>query len=198
MKNKILILISLFFIICFSGCSIKTESNMEFLEGKVEKNLNKINNIEVSLSKNNSNVLSKKPETIVGSVYNLETDLGQINNLVLSNYFKQYFNNVNFVENKNTKDLYIETNIENYTCTFGYGMVYVIATSNINAKVYYKNELILNKKYNGYKKTYGLGITKVTGLDMFAEALHESVLNVYKNEFQKDLITALKTKVEPK
>jgi hypothetical protein len=171
---------------------------MEFLEGKIEKNLNKIDNIEVSLLKNNKNILSKKPETIVGSMYNLDTDLGEINNLVLSNYFKQYFNNVNFVEEKNNKDLYIETNLENYTCTFGYGMLYVIATSNINVKVFYKNELILNKKYNGYKRTSGFAMTKLTGLDMFAEALHESVLNVYKNEFQKDMLTALKTKIPVK
>lgn len=185
----------------FSGCSHKLEVDNEYMEPHVNKQAKKVEDVvsSVSILENKSNVLEKRPETLRAKGAILNIDHGEINNLVSKSYFSQYFKNVSLTNVKNDKNLYIESEITDskfYFYVFIPEGAHVEATMKI--KAYYNGELIVDKTYKAEKDTTVYLSAHLTMTNLLDETYHEAILNLYKNEFQKDLITALKTKVEPK
>lgn len=196
-KNCGLILLSIFL---FTGCfNIEPEIKEQYIEGNVKKDLNKINE-EIYFKKNDKKIVSQRPDGIKAKTFTLNPDLGSLNNFIGQSYFKQYFNNVGLTEEKKNTGIYIDSYIKSYNFVYLLGYSIELKTV-IHVDAYYKGELLVSKDYNSERNVYGMLVNTFSDADLFtlfSEALHESVLNVYKNDFQKDFLTSLKAKVEPR
>lgn len=198
MKKIINLSILILGICLLTGCSIKTPIDNSFVEAKVNKDLRKVSNEEIHYFVNPTNNVNQRASGIFGSGVVFETDTGGLNNLILDSYLKQYFKNIQTDNNISNKGIYINSKIDNFDFRFGAMNSSSTVEVNLSIKAYYNGELIINKKYKGNKTITGVSLTKLTVVDLYSETFHEAVLNIYKNEFQKDLLTALKTKVEQK
>ena len=181
----------------FSGCSHKLEVSDSYMEPHINKKAQKVEDFisSVSILENKSNILEKRSERLRAKGTLIKVDHGELNNTVSKSYFSQYFKNVSLTSSKINKDLYIESEILDskfYFYAFPDG-THVEATLRI--KAYYNGDLILDKVYKNEKDITVYLSAHLTLTSLFDETYHEAILNVYKNEFQKDLISVLKTKV---
>ena len=198
-RNYILILITL---VIFSGCyDIEPEIKEQYIEGNVKKDLKKVSEEQVYFQKNDVKILSKHPAGIKAKPYSFNTDIGTLNDFVGTSYFKQYFNNVSYTNEKQNKGIYVNSYIKDYTFVYLLGYSIEFKTE-VHIDAYYNGEKIVSKDYSSERNVYAMMTTGIVGdanlYTLFSEAFHEAVLNVYKNEFQKDLLTALKTKIPVK
>lgn len=198
-RNYVLILITFFI---FSGCyDITPEIKEQYIEGNVKKDLRKVSEEVVYFQKNDIKILAKHPDGIKAKPYTLNSDIGTLNNFVGTSYFKQYFNNVSYTDDKKDKGIYIKSYIKDYNFVYLLGYAIELKTQ-VHIEAYYDGQQVINKDYVSERNIYAMMSTGVFGdanlFTLFSEVFHEAVLNVYKNEFQKDMLTALKTKIPVK
>lgn len=198
MKNllKNIFIIAIFSFV-FSGCSHKVEVSTDYVNSHINQNGNLISEkIEsVSILENHSNILEKHAERLRAKGALIKVDHGEINNLVSKTYFSQYFKNVSFTNIKNSNNLYIESEIIDSKFYFHPFPDGAHVETAIKIKAYYKGKLLIDKIYNGEKDTVVYLSARLTMNTLLDEVYHESVLKAYQNEFQKDLLTALKKEV---
>lgn len=183
---KTIILTSSLFIL--TGCSQKVEFSQNYIEANVKKDLKKVNAEEVDIKKNENLYLKKHPNGFRGSATTLDINLGSLNENVLKEFSAQYFNKVSVVPGL-TDNLYIESKFYNYEYAYG------ISDGNevevfVEMKVFYKNKLILEKKYNIKNDITALSLN-FTIAPLVEENFHKTLLKLYETKFKPDLLRAL-------
>lgn len=183
---KTIILTSSLFLL--TGCSQKVEFSQNYIEANVKKDLKKVNTEEVDIKKNENLYLKKHPNGFRGSATTLDINLGSLNENVLREFSAQYFNEVSVVPGL-TDNLYIESKFYNYEYAYG------ISDGNevevfVEMKVFYKNRLILEKKYNIKNDITALTLN-FTIAPLVEENFHKTLLKLYETKFKPDLLRAL-------
>lgn len=183
---KTIILTSSLFLL--TGCSQKVEFSQNYIEANVKKDLKKVNTEEVDIKKNENLYLKKHPNGFRGSATTLDINLGSLNENVLREFSAQYFNEVSVVPGL-TDNLYIESKFYNYEYAYG------ISDGNevevfVEMKVFYKNKLILEKKYNIKNDITALTLN-FTIAPLVEENFHKTLLKLYETKFKPDLLRAL-------
>lgn len=183
---KTIILTSSLFLL--TGCSQKVEFSQNYIEANVKKDLKKVNTEEVDIKKNENLYLKKHPNGFRGSATTLDINLGSLNENILREFSAQYFNEVSVVPGL-TDNLYIESKFYNYE------YAYVLSDGNevevfVEMKVFYKNRLILEKKYNIKNDITALTLN-FTIAPLVEENFHKTLLKLYETKFKPDLLRAL-------
>jgi hypothetical protein len=183
---KTIILTSSLFLL--TGCSQKVEFSQNYIEANVKKDLKKVNTEEVDIKKNENLYLKKHPNGFRGSATTLDINLGSLNENVLREFTTQYFNQVSVVPAL-TDNLYIESKFYNYEYVYGFSDGNEVEVF-VEMKVFYKNKLILEKKYNIKNDITALTLN-FTLAPLVEENFHKTLLKLYETKFKPDLLRAL-------
>ncbi len=183
---KTIILTSSLFLL--TGCSQKVEFSQNYIEANVKKDLKKVNTEEVDIKKNENLYLKKHPNGFRGSATTLDINLGSLNENVLREFSAQYFNEVSVVSGL-TDNLYIESKFYNYEYAYGVSDGNEVEVF-VEMKVFYKNKLILEKKYNIKNDITALTLN-FTIAPLVEENFHKTLLKLYETKFKPDLLRAL-------
>lgn len=190
MKILFFAFISLFL---FTGCyNYDVSPNQEFFNSKLLFDLKKVQNQNITIIENNSQIMSRSPIHHGGGALTFNTDIGKLSQKASEEYFKQYFNFVSVEKQVNPNNLTIESHIKDYIIDNGFFFSFSQTTAIVNIKVYQHGSLILDKDYTYIKNVDGTATYQTTKIDLVLEVMHEAVLNVFKFEFQKDLLLILK------
>lgn len=183
---KTIILTSSLFLL--TGCSQKVEFSQNYIEANVKKDLKKVNTEEVDIKKNENLYLKKHPNGFRGSATTLDINLGSLNENVLREFTTQYFNQVSVVPAL-TDNLYIESKFYNYEYVYGFSDGNEVEVF-VEMKVFYKNKLILEKKYNIKNDITALTLN-FTIAPLVEENFHKTLLKLYETKFKPDLLRSL-------
>ena len=183
---KTIILTSSLFLL--TGCSQKVEFSQNYIEANVKKDLKKVNTEEVDIKKNENLYLKKHPNGFRGSASTLDINLGSLNENVLREFSAQYFNQVSVVPGL-TDNLYIESKFYNYEYAYGFSDGNEVEVF-VEMKVFYKNKLILEKKYNMKNDIAALTLN-FSIAPLVQENFHKALLKLYETKFKPDLLRAL-------
>lgn len=183
---KTIILTSSLFLL--TGCSQKVEFSQNYIEANVKKDLKKVNIEKVDIKKNENLYLKKHPNGFKGSATTLDINLSSLNENVLREFSAQYFNEVSVVPGL-TDNLYIESKFYNYEYVYGFSDGNEVEVF-VEMKVFYKNKLILEKKYNIKNDITALTLN-FTIAPLVEENFHKTLLKLYETKFKPDLLRAL-------
>jgi hypothetical protein len=183
---KYLLLVGLMFV--FAGCSHKMEYNKSYIETNLKNDLKKVSIEKVDLKKQQIVYLKKRPTGFRGGGTTADINLTAINENVQSEFFKQYFKEVNYV-NEATENLFVDSNLYNYQYEYAFSDGNEVELF-VKIKVYYKNKVILDKEYNIKDDVAGLSF-RLTIVSLLDENFHKTLLKLYETKFKPDLLKAL-------
>ena len=190
MKTNLLYLTLISVVLFFSGCSLKGTYQPDYITKQINPHLLKVQDTEVNIMVQKKS-LSKHPTSMRAKMSSIDMDLGDINRNVSYQFFKQYFNKVNF--KKSNKGIYIESNVLDYN--YAYNAFTDGANLNFTLKVTVyidgiKRFTKIYKSENSNQILFKLAIFSGINNEV-VELFHKQLLHVYETQVKKDIIAVI-------
>lgn len=196
MRNTIKNILLISFVFLITGCSYKVEYDKQYIETDVKTDLKKVSTDNIVLKNQKSLVINKHPNSFRAKASTIELNMSSINDNVLKEFFKQYFEDSNIKFGEDKTNLFVESNFYDYEYAYG-----AFGDGNdvrifVDIKVYYKNRMILDKKYNIEKGISAITFGNATIIPLLTENFQEALLLLYEEQFKPDLLEALKKEIK--
>lgn len=190
MKNLLLIIISIFAAIAFTGCGAKNISyDKYYIEKNINKDISKINGKSVKLIDSSEQKITRSLYSAIGiksPTISYELEASSINKNISNEFINQYFNNSGeevFIINSKIKDFGIKGTLNPNNMDTYVEMEFTVTKN---------GKIILNKSYKKKADAIVLIELRLTLDETTLRKLQKTVLSIYENEFKKDLIEALR------